>query len=114
MVAAVLGREVNVLLSDELLQEYRRVLVRPRAGARHGLAPAQIDALLDGFGSIGRILATEVGPPCPDADDQHLWDLLATAPEAGLVTGDKALLRSMDFPGRIVSPREIVERYLEG
>jgi predicted nucleic acid-binding protein len=48
----------------------------------------------------------------PDPDDQHVWDLLAVFPNANLITGDRLLLQSNDFPGRILSPREFVERYL--
>ena len=45
-------------------------------------------------------------------DDQHLWGLLAAEPEAVLVTGDKALLESEAFPGRIVNPRAFVDAHL--
>ena len=40
--------------------------------------------------------------------------LLENNPEAVLVTGEGVLLRSDHFPGRILSPRDFVARYLDG
>jgi predicted nucleic acid-binding protein len=50
---------------------------------------------------------------CPDPTDQMLWDLLAERPEATLVTGERRLQQSDHFPGRVLSPRQFVERYLD-
>jgi putative PIN family toxin of toxin-antitoxin system len=112
VVNAVVDGVVRLVVSTALLAEYRRVLSRPKLRRVHGLDAAGIDAflwLVDDRAQLVVAPATDVA--APDPGDQHLWDLLAAAPEAILVTGDRKLLESSDFPGRILSPREFVERY---
>lgn len=100
------------LLSEELLEEYRRVLSRTRAIAWHGWSQGAISELVAALQLIGRVVPLGVGPACPDPRDQHLWDLVATEPACILVTGERALLQSDHFPGRVLSPRQFVEQYL--
>jgi predicted nucleic acid-binding protein len=100
------------LLSEELLEEYRQVLNRPRALAWHGWSPATVAELVAALRLIGRVVPLGVGPACPDLRDQHLWDLLATEPASTLVTGERALLQGDQFPGRVLSPRQLFEQYL--
>lgn len=50
----------------------------------------------------------------PDPDDQMLWDLLGAMPESVLVTGERRLLQTIDFPNRVLSPRQFVERFAFG
>lgn len=47
----------------------------------------------------------------PDPDDQMLWDLLHAVPESMLVTGEAALARTTDFPNRVFTPRQFVDRF---
>ena len=101
------------LLSELLLEEYRQVLSRPRAIAWHGWSRDAIAELVAALRLIGRVVPLGVGPACPDPRDQHLWDLLATEASSILVTGERALLESDDFTGRILSPRQFVEKYLD-
>lgn len=100
------------IVSPDLIAEYRRVLLRPRLYRVHGMTATRVDEYIQ----IVEGYARKVTPPpaplvCPDPTDQHLWDLLAAESEAVLVTGDRKLLESEDFPGRIFSPRAFVERY---
>ena len=100
---------IEVLLSDYILDELRRVL--PRLAHRHGLTVAEMSDLVD-------ILAiqTELIAPWPgldphlrdDKDQPVLHTLLAALKTSGadyLITGDKDLLVLADrYP--IISPME--------
>jgi uncharacterized protein len=44
----------------------------------------------------------------PDPGDQHLWDLIASMPEAVLVTGDRALLEHPPDSASVVAPRPVL------
>lgn len=105
---------VDVLLSDFILDELRRVL--PRLAHRHGLSAAEIDDLVDILAiQAERImpLAT-VDPELRDAGDGPVLGTLLAALQAGaadyLVTGDKDLLALGDrFP--IITPAAFWERH---
>lgn len=106
---AMLGGRLRYLLSEELLAEYRTVLLRPKLVELHGLLPGEIDEILIRIAShaVVRCLA---GPPQGTAGDRHLLALLAllsTEPGALVVSGDAALLRKAAQRGR--SPRELVD-----
>ena len=101
------------LVSDQLTAEYRSALISPRPTRHHGLGRAAVQEFVESFVSLAREAVPSPGPDCPDRRDQHLWDLLATERQAILVTGEAALLDSNHFPGRILSPRDFVERYLD-
>lgn len=99
---AMLAGDGIFLLSLALLAEYRRVLLRPRIQKRHGLAGTEIDQILSTI--VMNAALREAAPPlipAPDPGDDHLWALLAVAPHAVLVTGDRLLLEK-PFPGRSV------------
>lgn len=103
----------RMIVGSDLLSEYRRVLLEPRALAFLGLTEDDIEAVLSDIEAGAQIEPSSAGPTCPDPADQHLWDLLAGVPQAVLVTGERLLLSSGHFPGRIMSPREFVERHLD-
>ena len=101
IVQAMIGGHLRFLLSNELLREYRRVLLRPLIAQRHGLAEAQVDALLLDIvlGATMRELVTvsegadRIGTaagPVP-AGDIHIAELLRTMSGSVLVTGDRRL-----------------------
>jgi len=114
IVAAWRSGALEVVLSDYILGELRRVL--PRLQARHGLSTAEMDDLVD-------CLAFEADLVEPDPTPEPLltdpWDqaVLATwraaqaaAPTEALITGDKALLALA--PGYPVwSPAAFWERF---
>jgi putative PIN family toxin of toxin-antitoxin system len=104
--------EIPLVVSDAFIDECTHVLDRARLSRWHGRSRSEIARFL----VMLRAAATVLKPPlsaikCPDPGDQYLWDLLAAEPETILVTGHRLLLESGDFPGRIVSPREFVDRY---
>lgn len=102
--------ELPLLLSPALWSEYVRVLGGPRLASAMGASPDAVTPALGRLWSIAQVVTPRVGgPPAPDPKDQHLWDLLAAMPDSRLVTGEKRLLSSTDFPGRLLSPNQAVE-----
>lgn len=105
---------LEVVLSDFILNELRRVL--PRLNHRHGLTSAEIDDLLD----ILSIQAEVLEPQVPDEQllrDVHDLPVLGTllaAVQVGsvnyLITGDKDLLVLGDrYP--VISPTDFWTRH---
>lgn len=98
---------VEVLLSDHILEEPRRVL--PKLAHRHGLSATEIDDLVDALSiQCDVIEPTEPeGVVLRDIDDQPvLGTLLAALQSSGadyLITGDRDLLAvAQSYP--IISP----------
>ncbi len=102
---AMLAGRFFYLLTEDLLAEYRRVLLRPRIQVLHGLSGDEVDTVLLDIAANGG-LRTPVPPPepPPDPGDQHLWDLLAAEPGAVLVTGDGNLLERPPAFARLLTP----------
>lgn len=97
-------------VSGALLAEYHQVLVRPALRRRHGLSTAEVELLLAEIALHAIMLQTVPGPPAPDPGDQLLWDLLASRSDLVLVTGDQALLADAAMRGRVMLPRDFVDR----
>lgn len=96
------------VVSEALLAEYRAVLVRPALRKLHGLAVAEVEALLTDIALHAIVLVPGVGSPAPEAGDQLLWDLLGARPDLLLVTGDKALQRDAAMQARVLSPQAFI------
>jgi putative PIN family toxin of toxin-antitoxin system len=114
LLAAIREGAQRALLSPELVAEYRDVLNRPQVLRWHGIQPPLPDRLITEM--VGISQAAEPGRAvarAPDPGGQHLWDLLAEVPESVMVTGDKLLLESTDFPGRILTPRAFADAHLD-
>ena len=111
IVDAMLGGNLIYLLSQELLQEYRTVLLRPKLLRLHGLNEQQIDCLLTEItaNAIWHELPVVSTESVPDPGDRHLWDLLATEPAAILVTGDQLLFECPPQQSSVASPASCVE-----
>jgi putative PIN family toxin of toxin-antitoxin system len=107
---AMLGGQVRFLLCVELLAEYRTVLLRERIRRRHGLAVAEVDALLEALATDAAIVdIAGRSETAPDPGDDFLWRLLAARSGAALVTGDSALLGRPPPRTRVISPRTWVD-----
>ena len=90
---AMLAGRFFYLLSEAPLAEYRRVLLRPRIHALHGLSGDEVDTILLEIAANGGVRIPSSTPECsPDPGDQHLWDLAAAEPGVVLVTGEGKLL----------------------
>lgn len=103
---ALSGR-IALLASPALLAEWQRTLARV-VGVDPVLDPH--GKIVEGLAARARIRAPVSGPPAPDRRDDHLWALLAAEPASLLVTGERALLASEDFPGRVFAPRLMWDR----
>lgn len=109
IIAAWRSGSVDLLLSNYILDELRRVL--PRLGQRHGLTLGEVNNLVDALAIQVDIIEPLPGaePQLRDVADQPvLGTLLAALTASGahyLVTGDKDLLALGDkYP--IVSPSD--------
>jgi putative PIN family toxin of toxin-antitoxin system len=114
IIAAWRHGSVEVLLSEFILDELRRVL--PRLAHRHGLSAAEIDDLADILAIQAELVAPlpATDPALRDANDRPVLGTLLAALHHGsaecLITGDKDLLVLGDsFP--ILSPAEFWARH---
>lgn len=105
---------VDVLLSDFILRELRRVL--PRLAHRHGLTLAEIDDFVDILSIQAEIIDPLPGtePELRDANDLPVLGTLLSAIKTSdghyLITGDKDLLAMADrYP--IVTPAQFWSRH---
>lgn len=106
----MLSASFAFVISEQLLAEYRAVLVRPQLRKLHGLSLAEVDILLTEIAQHAIVLSPGNGPAAPNRGDQLLWDLLAVRADLILVTGDKTLLRSPDMNTRVVPPVTFFDR----
>ena len=114
IVDAMIDGSLFFLLSPELLQEYRTVLLRPKLCRLHGLVEDQIDHLLTEItaNAIWHETVGESDTQAPDPGDNHLWNLLATEPAAALITGDRLLLDHPPQQSSVISPASYVQFFL--
>lgn len=99
---SMLDGSLLYLLSPALLAEYRAVLLMPRIASAHGLAETEVDALLTEITANAIWREPQAAAvTAPDADDTHLWALLACEANAVLLTGDALLLQNPP-DGRVV------------
>ena len=87
------------VVSEELLAEYRAVLVRPALRKLHGLTVTDVETLLTDIAQHAIVLRPGVGSPAPDP----------AKPDLVLVTGDKALQRDAAMRSRVVSPHAFAD-----
>ena len=100
---------LELVLSDYLLDELRRVL--PRLSHRHGLSATEIDDLVDALSIQAEVIEPDkdIDPELRDAGDQPVLGTLvagmASANIDYLITGDKDLLALVGrYP--IISPAQ--------
>ena len=109
---AMLSGKLMYLLSEELLQEYRSVLLRPKLQKLHGLTEPEVDRLLEELTANAMWREPNPASPAPDRNDDHLWALLAAHPGSLLVTGDKLLQERPPVLRSVISPAPCVKRFL--
>ncbi len=101
----MLAGRFTYLLSENLLAEYRRMLLRPRIRVLHGLSGDGVDTVLVDIAAYGGLRTPVPAPePPPDPGDQHLWGLLAAEPDAVLLTGYGKLLERPPTFARLLAP----------
>jgi len=94
------------LLSPDLLDEYRQILLRPKLVRFHGLTEPEIEEILTEItaNAIWRDPPVDTDHLSPDLQDSHLWALLATEPAAILITGDHLLIQKPRPRSSVISP----------
>ncbi|HUM02595.1 MAG TPA: putative toxin-antitoxin system toxin component, PIN family [Thermoanaerobaculia bacterium] len=104
----ILRGEFHLLLSMDLLAEYRTVLLRPAIRRRHGLSEEQVDDLLGEIAALAAFRQTLSASEAERRKDEHLRRLLSAAPEAVLVTGDERLRAGLSPGIQALTPRDFL------
>jgi len=114
IVEAMIGGHLRFLLSDALIREYRRVLLRQSIVQRHGLSEAEVDGVLLEIvlNATMRELkipgtcdsSVSVGEDSVPADDAHVAALLRSMSGCVLVTGDWRLADAVRPWCEVVTP----------
>lgn len=102
---AMLRGSLLFLLSPDLIDEYRSVLLRPKLRESHGLSAAEIDQVLVELTANAMWSEPKAGSAAPDPGDDHLWSLLETHAGSILITGDQLLLRNPPSNHSVISPQ---------
>lgn len=109
---AMLAGRIVFLLSADLLDEYREVMMRPKIKELQGLSEREVDRVLTEVVSNGIWRETIGSEAAPDPGDNHLWRLLGTRQDSLLVTGDQLLLRQPPEFASVVSAATFVREFL--
>jgi predicted nucleic acid-binding protein len=114
IVDAMGGGHLRFVLSDTLIREYRRVLLRQSIVQRHGLSETEVDRILveivvNATMREPKMLATgdeptRAGEDSVPAGDAHVAALLRSMPGCVLVTGDKRLADAVRPWREVVTP----------
>lgn len=109
--------EVELLVSEEILAEVRRVLLYPRLRRRHGWDETEVDAFVDGVRAAAIVTpgVLQVRAVIDDPTDDKYLACAAEGSAAYVVTGDAHLLRLGTWQGiPIVPPAAFVASELPG
>lgn len=106
---AMLDGNLLYLLSGDLLDEYSSVLRRPALVRVHRCTDDDIDRVLACLVANSMWREPAVDGDAPDSGDNHLWALLATFPQALLVTGDGLLLDNPPSNASVMSARDFAD-----
>ena len=109
----MLSGRIIYLLSPALVDEYRKVLVRPKLTRLHGLRATEIEHLVVELATNAIWRDPLDAPPAPDPGANHLWALLATYPGSILITGDKLLLERPPERSSVISPTTYVNEFAQ-
>jgi len=105
---AMLDGTLLYLMSGDLLDEYSSVLRRPALVRLHRCTDDEIDRVLACLVANAIWREPAVDGDVPDSGDDHLWALLATFPQAVLVTGDSLLLDNPPSNAAVISARGLL------
>jgi putative PIN family toxin of toxin-antitoxin system len=97
----------ELVVSPPLLAEYRHVLAYPRVASRHGLSPADIDEIVEGFRQVSLVVElADIPNVIPEDPDDDMVVATAVAGSADyIISGDDDLHRLGSFRGiQVLSP----------
>ncbi len=102
------------LLSPDILNEYRHVLLRPKLSRLHRLQASEIEQIIIELtaNAIWREPPIDRKHRAPDLIDSHLWDLLSSDPTAILITGDRLLIEKPRPQSSVISPATWVKTFM--
>ena len=112
---AMLTGRLIYLLSADLLNEYRHVLLRPRLARLHRLNEPEVEQIMIELtaNALWRDPPADRHHHPPDPFDHHLWDLLASDPAAILITGDQLLVENPRPQSSVISPATWVATFTD-
>lgn len=103
---AALNEKVTLLFDNRILEEYRKVLLRPR----FGFTMEMIEPLLDYLESGGQfVVANYSGRQFEDDEDKKFYEVAVTGDADYLVTGNA---RHFSNDPLIITPRDFTKRKL--
>lgn len=111
IVDRMLNGHIIYTLSPALLNEYRRVLMRPKLTRLHQLDASAIEDLLEELTCNAIWRDPPAASPAPDPGDNHLWALLAAYPGSSLITGDKLLLEQPPAGSSVILPDSYIHSF---
>ena len=91
------------------LDEYRRVLLRPKIRALHKVSENQVDVLLTEIVINAIVHEPPDAPDAPGRGDNRLWRLLHLQLCVVLITGDRRLIENPPQSASVRSPRAFIE-----
>ena len=110
---AMLDGNLLYLMSNALLAEYSTMLRRPRIARLHGQTEDELDRLLTELTANAVWRQPTTDPQAPESGDNHLWALLSSWPHSRLVTGDRLLIENPPSTAFVVTPRQVVDTFLQ-
>ena len=112
LVALAMEGSVRLVLSPEILQEYRQVLKRPR----FGFETSAVETFLQDIEKVAIMVYPTKRLDCaPDESDNRFLECAKKAKAHYLVTGNQKHFPFPEFKGtKIVSPAELAARLLPG
>lgn len=116
----MLAGTLRFVLSDVLLVEYRRVLLRPAIAQRHGLNEDGVDAVLESLVLNAGFRESPGAPGDQSAGcdpplvlgDEHVVALMDATPGAVLITGDHRLAEAVAPWRTVLTPAEFADSSL--
>jgi len=112
IVDRMLNGQIIYTLSPAVLNEYRRVLLRPKLTRLHKLGTEAIEDLLEELTCNAIWREPTATAQAPDPGDNHLWALLAAYPGSTLITGDKLLIEQPPSASSVISPGSYISGFV--
>ncbi|HET6725434.1 MAG TPA: putative toxin-antitoxin system toxin component, PIN family [Gammaproteobacteria bacterium] len=107
----MVSADIRFALCEDLIAEYRNVLLRRSIRRIHRLDEGEVDRILASLIENGVIVDISARrETASDPGDHHLWRLLAACSNAGLVTGDSLLVRNPPPHALVLAPRDYLNQ----